>query len=381
MKKLTSFIAGSLMITAIVLTPIASYADNNKNEKKGEDRNKKVSVEDKFRAKFTKKSNSNSIWNRMNNFWGKHVNADSKSNLRPIITSMTTPTVLKVGETGTWEIKATDPQNSTLTYGVDWGDNAVQPLAQSDRAVFLQTSTFTHSYAKAGKYNIKFSVSNSAGIQTTTTTTVRVIGEVVTDNRTPVIKSLNGAKTILVGQTETVTVKAYDPQNTALTYSVNWGDSTSITPLSRAASPVYLQTATFDHVYSTPGTYTATFTVTNSAGLTTSSSMNITVTAVVVVDTTAPVMSDVIVKSGLSTSTISWNTDEASTSKVFYSIGTPVDTSASATLSVSDASLVKKHSLNIAGLTANTLYHFKIVSVDGSNNMSTSSEATFATTF
>ncbi|MDE1975418.1 MAG: hypothetical protein KGI49_02835, partial [Patescibacteria group bacterium] len=45
-------------------------------------------------------------------------------NLPPVISGISSPTVLQVGQTGTWSVNASDPQNGTLSYSVDWGDNA-----------------------------------------------------------------------------------------------------------------------------------------------------------------------------------------------------------------------------------------------------------------
>ncbi len=95
----------------------------------------------------------------------------------PIINGMDAPTALNIGQTGTWTIRATDPQNSQLSYYIDWGDviyavsaNAYSPSTQS----FTQTTTFTHSYASAGNYTVRATVRNSAGLTAQTSATVQV---------------------------------------------------------------------------------------------------------------------------------------------------------------------------------------------------------------
>ncbi|MBI4133186.1 peptidoglycan-binding protein, partial [Candidatus Uhrbacteria bacterium] len=46
-------------------------------------------------------------------------------NQPPTINSFSGPTYLAVSENGTWRIEASDPENGTLSYSVDWGDQPV----------------------------------------------------------------------------------------------------------------------------------------------------------------------------------------------------------------------------------------------------------------
>ncbi|MBI3888291.1 Ig-like domain-containing protein [Candidatus Nomurabacteria bacterium] len=375
----------------------------------------------------------------------------------PNISGITAPTVIKTGQVGTWKVNASDPQNGTLTYAVDWGDTAgIRRAALAP--IFVQTATFTHAYSVVGTYTVTFTVSSAAGTSAVSTITVHVVqgstttptltsvvvtpatssittggtaqltaspldqngtafvgatttfsssdesvatvnaetgmvtgvadgtatitatsvsgtttvtgtatvtvtpaivpvltsvvvtpatssvtvtgtqqitgvpmdqngavfvgatttysssddtiatvdntGKVtgvnfgtatitatsvsgsvtvtgtatVTVATTPVITSLDGPKTIATGQTETVTVNALDPQDGNLTYAADWGDSaTTLRAMAFAGTP-FVQTATFSHVYSVAGTYTAKFTVMNDAGEIASSSMVIVAT-------------------------------------------------------------------------------------------------------
>jgi len=463
-QELKTFIASLFVIMSVVfvIAPSVSFAKN-----KGED-----------------DRDSKSAWSRFTNLFGIRQDDDSDDNdedvavgLTPKISGITAPTVLKIGETGTWMVKASDPQNGSLSYAVDWGekDSNLKSLRMTESS-FVQTSTFEHAYANKGKYTIKFTVENEAGKKATSTVTVNVVdssleqGPVISnlavksvkprqatirwntdvratslvwysknspvdtsetpevfrpakvfkhkinlarlepntkyyvivggtngkgkmtksaeisfttpaldnDSTAPVITGLKGPSTVEVGETETVTVEAYDPRNSSLSYSVNWGDENFFkkawTALER---PIFLQTATFDHVYTKAGTYTATFTVQNEAGKKTSSSMKITVTDT---DTKEPVISNIkAIVTGTTTATVSWTTDEPSSSEVLYSTITPVDENASTTASVSSDLLVTEHSLNVSGLTANTLYHFLIESSDAEDNTGTSAELTFTT--
>ncbi len=97
----------------------------------------------------------------------------------PIIKGMSGSPTLKVGETGKWQVKASDPQGGVLTYDVDWGDNGVCPVGQvcaTDAKIetFTQTATFTHSYSNAGLYKVTIYVKNEAGKTASASVSVRV---------------------------------------------------------------------------------------------------------------------------------------------------------------------------------------------------------------
>ena len=102
-------------------------------------------------------------------------------------------------------------------------------------------------------------------------------------NQPPVINGGTFPTTLTVNQIGTWTVNASDPENGFLNYAVNWGDERqcgnypyACGPLS--ASSAVQQSSTFTHVYSVPGTFTITFTVTDNAGLTAQTTTQVTVT-------------------------------------------------------------------------------------------------------
>jgi hypothetical protein len=96
------------------------------------------------------------------------------TNFPPVINGITSPTVLKVNEAGTWTVSASDPENGSLSYSIDWGDTATAPRITAASIPFVQTSTFTHSYATAGTYTVKVTVTDAAGLKAQTSSTVRV---------------------------------------------------------------------------------------------------------------------------------------------------------------------------------------------------------------
>lgn len=92
-------------------------------------------------------------------------------------------------------------------------------------------------------------------------------------------------------------------------------------------------------------------------------------------DTTAPVISGVAV-SGITSSgaSVSWTTDEFSTSQVEFG---PTTDYGNATLV--DTNLVRSHTVALTGLQPATLYHARVKSVDLAGNARTSADVTFTT--
>jgi len=106
------------------------------------------------------------------------VTGGAGGNLPPSISSFSGPTTLAISETGTWTIQASDPENGQLTYSIIWGDEATFAAGMSAAPAreFLQTTTFTHSYAHAGTYAVTVSVRDNAGQEARTSATVQVGG-------------------------------------------------------------------------------------------------------------------------------------------------------------------------------------------------------------
>ncbi|MBI5414989.1 S-layer homology domain-containing protein, partial [Candidatus Peregrinibacteria bacterium] len=72
----------------------------------------------------------------------------SPNNLPPVISGISAPTVLQVGQEGTLKVTASDPENGPLTYTVVWGDEPIQIQPY----LVNQTATFSHTYSRAGTY-------------------------------------------------------------------------------------------------------------------------------------------------------------------------------------------------------------------------------------
>ncbi len=99
------------------------------------------------------------------------------------------------------------------------------------------------------------------------------------------------------------------------------------------------------------------------------------ITDTIVLDTTAPAISVVTASSITATgATITWTTNETATTQVEY--GLTATYGQSTTL---DLTLVTSHSVGLSGLTASTLYHYRIRSKDAAGNEALGADATFTT--
>ncbi|TSC79708.1 MAG: Uncharacterized protein G01um101429_383 [Parcubacteria group bacterium Gr01-1014_29] len=101
-------------------------------------------------------------------------------------------------------------------------------------------------------------------------------------NLPPTISGVSGPTVLKVGEIGKWEVKAYDPEQQSLKYSVLWGDEGSFVgpQFAPSAAEVYTQTTTFTHRYANTGTYTPTFTVTDNQGLFAKTSISVNVGSV-----------------------------------------------------------------------------------------------------
>ncbi len=91
-------------------------------------------------------------------------------------------------------------------------------------------------------------------------------------------------------------------------------------------------------------------------------------------DATPPVISNIVVSNITATGArITWTTDENSTSAVDYG------TTTSYGGTTSDAGLVTSHTIDLTGLSPDTLYHFRVRSSDAGSNEAISVDGTFTT--
>lgn len=95
-------------------------------------------------------------------------------------------------------------------------------------------------------------------------------------------------------------------------------------------------------------------------------------------DIVAPAISAVSVSGlGSTTASISWNTNESATGKIYFATTTPINFATASTQS--DSGLTVSHLFPLTGLTASTTYYYVVESKDAANNTATSSPSSFVT--
>ncbi|MBI5457781.1 PKD domain-containing protein [Candidatus Kaiserbacteria bacterium] len=185
----------------------------------------------------------------------------------PVVTGVDGPAALNVGQTGTWTVRATVPNNANtnLRYSVVWGDEGVFDQIRGFGGIAapaLATSgTFTHAYQSAGTFRPTFAVANDAGsAQTSASVTVSGSTSVADFSASPT----SGPAPLNVN---------FQASNTdgISRYSVNFGDGSSADmmpgPMPMMACPIDIDgggcgnwksyLAAY-HTYTSAGTYTAT---------------------------------------------------------------------------------------------------------------------------
>jgi PKD repeat protein len=155
------------------------------------------------------------------------------------------------GGTVTFQGSGTDPDGNTpLTYSWNFGGGAPNSTQQNPGAVTFNT---------AGTFTVTFTVTDSLGLSSTPVTrTITVTGAGANQPPVATISAPADNETILQGGTVTFQGSGSDPDgNTPLSYSWNFGGGA---PNSTVQNPGAV-------TFNTAGTFTVTFTVTDSLGL------------------------------------------------------------------------------------------------------------------
>ncbi|MFA6446041.1 MAG: PKD domain-containing protein [Candidatus Paceibacterota bacterium] len=124
----------------------------------------------------------------------------------PVISGVSGPQTLKVGQMGTWRVSAYDEEQSNLSYFVDWGERGMttrEVESMMTMPLLQQNSSFSHVYNDVGIYTVTFNVINDFGQSSTTSLTVNVKnGEVRPSLK---VTSPNGGENIKIGQKYQIT--------------------------------------------------------------------------------------------------------------------------------------------------------------------------------
>ena len=155
---------------------------------------------------------------------------------------------ITAGESVTFAGTASDPDGDAVTVLWDFGDGSTSTAL----------SPGAHTYANAGTYTVTFTATDSQGLSdpTPATRTITVTSSSANNPPNGTITQPAGNVSINAGQSVTFAGTASDPDGDAVTVLWNFGDGSTSTALSPGA-----------HTYANAGTYTVTFTATDSQGL------------------------------------------------------------------------------------------------------------------
>lgn len=157
------------------------------------------------------------------------------------------------GDTYTAPGSFTDPDSSSWTATVDYGDGSgVQSLPLSGNDFSL-----SHTYPAVGNYTVTVKITDNQGATGTSATSVLV------NNVAPTVTGVTvPSAPIQINSPVTVSAGFSDPGSSNETYSatVDWGDNTS------SPGSITGGTVTADHTYTSTGVYPVTVTVTDNNG-------------------------------------------------------------------------------------------------------------------
>ena len=164
----------------------------------------------------------------------------------PSVTGVDGPASLATGQSGTWTVRASVPNNpnAQLRYSVIWGDESVLGTLNAfagATAPTLQTSaSFTHVYARAGTYRPTFTVANDAGSAQTSASVV--VGGTTNDSNFSASPTSGNAP---------LSVQFTARNGSRIDYGD--GEEQQFPPVQLGSGPFV-----YTHIYKTSGTYTAT---------------------------------------------------------------------------------------------------------------------------
>ena len=160
-------------------------------------------------------------------------------------------------------------------YGDGIGPGFATPeIIQPGETVTLTTS---HIYSNQGSYTFKVETNADGDLNPSNNyDSVTFYVQSGNNNLPPVIDGVGGPSSLNANEQGVWKIKAHDPENGYLFYSVNWGDQAIISnDLSKKSFEK--QDATFTHSYSNPGTYTIEFKVEDDQGQTALSTITVNV--------------------------------------------------------------------------------------------------------
>ena len=277
----------------------------------------------------------------------------------------TTPPVISNVQAAVTDSTATITWNtneaatSAVNYGLStgYGSNASNPGLVTSHSITLTNllpGTLYHFQASSTDAN-----SNAANGSDVTFTT-----NAGADTTPPVISNV---QVVVTDSTATITWNT----NEAATSAVNYGLSTGYG--SNASNPGLVTSHSITLTNLLPGTLYHFQAISTDANSNAANGSDATFTTNAGAETTPPVISNVQAAVTDSTATITWITNEATSSLVEYGVDTNYG------MSSGNPALVVAHNANLNSLVSGSPYHYRITATDASGNITIGEDQTFTT--
>ena len=179
---------------------------------------------------------------------------------------------LNIGEEETFSVTANDPDNRLKSY--EWFVNNTS----EDEGVWRfalptgdETRTFEHTFDTPGRNTVRVIFTDDYGLERSTSWTVNVTNRPHTLTRNSPDSSLD----LNIGEEETFSVTANDPDNKLKSYEWFVNNTSEDEGVWRFALPTGDETSTFEHTFDTPGRNTVRVTFTDDYGLERSTSWTV----------------------------------------------------------------------------------------------------------
>ena len=271
------------------------------------------------------------------------------------------------------------PATINLTAAAADSDGSVSKVEFFQGATLIATDTTspysaTWSNVAAGTYTLTAKATDNRNAVTTSTAvtvTVTASTDTTAPANTTAANFINAGAaatnsittTLAISATDAVGVTAYRPSESSTTPTAASTGWVNVTPTSSYAANVSFTLSTGDAVK------TVYLWFKDAAG-----NVSAVQSDTITLDTVAPTISTVT-QSGVTATgaTITWTTNEAANTQVDY--GTTTSYGSTATT----ANSVTSHSQALTGLTASTLYHYRVKSTDAAGNLITGTDNSFTT--
>ena len=222
--------------------------------------------------------------------------------------------------------------------------------------------------AANGTHTLTVVAGDAAGNTTTSAAVSVTVNNVAADTTAPAVSMTAPANGASVNGTVTVTANATD--NVGVTGVQFKLDGANLGSVVTGAGPAF--SYSWNTATAANGIHTLTAVASDAAGNSASSGS----VSVTVANNQPLVVSGVSVGAiGSSSAIISWATDRPADSQVAYGA-----TASYGSLSPLAAGLVTSHTVTLGGLTPATVYHYQVLSRDGSGNAGSSADLSFTTT-